>query len=607
VAIIGFLSLILSCLASMMNFILGFRIHKYENLKSILKYISIFTTIIAFVSLIYLMVVGDTSLKYVAEHIAPMSAGIEYKIAAVWAGQAGGLLLWALELQLVSSAISIKKQPGANMILAFIITALTAMVILNNPFAISTNIIHSGLNPILQNKIMLIHPPMLFLGYALLAMPFAVTLGALIENDYIKWQANVKIWLILSAIALTAGNGFGAIWAYRTFGWGGFWSWDPVENTSFVPWVLSIASLHALHLSKTDGKWLRPTASSSLFAFITVIYGSFLARSGLLAGASVHAYIKGEQLLLITLSSLLISSTLSAIYFIYRRWNTWITTEKNYSTNHRLTAYGTVTLYVIAILVLIGMSLPIFHLSPQTEVYNLFIAPCALIFSIFIFIQYQSNKIILWSSIPITLITIFITMQEWIQPDMHPLSKFQGFIDILLLATALTIIFGTIIQIITKKITFSPPAFVTHLGLMLIIVGTIISGHQNGKVDHFITSGTSFNYAGEIITINKVWENADARKVEVLNGNNVQEMSITEDSHFNMSLRKACIIPVWWGDVYITPQEITITRNSSIAPSAKITITSKPGIKLVWIGLMVIGLGLLLSIFRKKLLNNIDI
>jgi cytochrome c-type biogenesis protein CcmF len=445
---------------------------------------------------------------------------------------------------------------------------------------------------------------MLFLGYALLAMPFAVTLGALIENDHTKWHVNVKIWLIWSALALTAGNGFGALWAYRTFGWGGFWSWDPVENTSFVPWILSLASLHALHLSKTDGKWLRPAALSSLFAFITVIYGSFLARSGLLAGASVHAYVKGEMLLLITLSALLILSTASAIYFICRRWNNWFTQDENSTLNHRLTSYGIITLYIIAVLVLTGMSLPIFHLSPQTEIYNLFIAPCALVLSIFIFLQYQTNKIILWSSIPISLIIIFIAAPEWIQPDMHPLSKLQTFIDILLLATAISIFFGAIIQIFIRSKIFSIPAFISHIGIMMILIGTIISGHQNGKVDHFITSGTTFQYAGETITINKVWENTDTRIVEVLNRNKVHEMSIIVDSHFNMNLRKACIIPAWWGDVYITPQEILpqeiMMGDKKMPTGAMITVTAKPGIKLVWIGLIIIAIGLLLTLIRRK-------
>jgi cytochrome c-type biogenesis protein CcmF len=599
-AIIGFVLLLISCISSLINFILGFKIYEYANTKNWLKNISILTIVLSFASLIYLMVTGDTTVKYVAEHIAPLSAPIGYKIAAVWAGQAGGLLLWALELQLISAAISIKKQSGANMILAFIITALSTMVILNNPFAISTNIIHAGLNPILQNKMMLIHPPMLFLGYALLAIPFAVTIGALIENDHVKWYKNVKIWLVLSAIALTAGNGFGAIWAYRTFGWGGFWSWDPVENTSFVPWILSIASLHALHLSKTDGKWLRPAALSSLFAFITVIYGSFLARSGLLAGASVHAYVKGEQLLLITLSTLLITSVISTIFFVYLRWNSWFAENMNNSIKHRLTVYGTITLYAIAILVLVGMTLPIFHLSPRTEIYNLFIAPCALLFSIFMLIQYQSNRIIIWSSIPISLITIFILMPEWIQQDMHPLSKLQAFIDILLLSTSITIILGSFFQLITRKVTFSASAIVSHFGIMLIIIGTIISGHQNGKVDHFITSGTSFKYAGEIITINEVWEKDGARIVEVANRNKIHDMSITEDSHFNMSLRKACIIPVWWGDVYITPQEILLDEimmsGKKMPTGAMITVTAKPGIRLVWIGLIIIAIGLLLTL-----------
>jgi cytochrome c-type biogenesis protein CcmF len=600
-SIIGFYLLILSSLSSLINFILGFKSGKFYIEMQILKYISICTAILSFTVLILLMVNGDTNIKYVSDHLAPASSGIGYKIAAAWAGQAGGLLLWASELALISCSISIIRQRGASMVLSFIMTALTGMVLLNNPFAISTvELTRGGLNPILQNRMMLIHPPMLFLGYALLAMPFAITIGALIENDYDKWKKDVKLWLLLATIALTAGNGFGALWAYRTFGWGGFWSWDPVENTSFVPWILSIASLHAIHLSKTDGRWLRPAAISALFAFITVIYGSFLARSGLLAGASIHAYIKGEQLLLITLGTLLTASFVSSIYFILIRWRQWLSPAKNKILQHKITAYATITLFIIAIIVLIGMSLPIFHFAPQTEVYNLIITPFALLFSIFIFLQFRSNRFILWSLLPISLVIISVAMPEWVQSEMHSLNKLQAYIDIFLLSFTLTNILGFSISLIVRITTSSISSSLSHIGIMLIISGAIISGHQNGKVDHFITSGTTFKYAGEIITINKVWENNDSRVVEVKNKNKTHEMSITDDSHFNMSLRKACIIPVWWGDVYITPQEIMpeeiIMGNKKMPTGAMITVTAKPCIRFVWFGLILIALGLLLNI-----------
>ncbi len=601
IALFGYFSLVLSCLASIINLIIGFKIQLYKNQKIVLKYFAVYSALLSFIILAFLMATGDTSIKYVVEHIAPESSKLIYKIAAVWAGQAGGLLLWAVELALISLAIPLKKHPGASLILSFIMTALTGMVILNNPFTLSEKHNYGGLNPVLQDKMMLIHPPMLFLGYALLAIPFAISLGSLIENNYQKWQSSVKPWLILSALALTAGNGFGAIWAYRTFGWGGFWSWDPVENTSFVPWILSIASLHALHLSKYDGKWLRPAIISSIAAFITVIYGSFLARSGLLAGASVHAYVKGEQLLLVVLSTLLITSILSSLYFLCVRWNSWYPVDKNKTAVHHLTKLGTVTLFIIAIIVLIGMTLPVFHITARTEIYNLFIAPCALIFSIFMFLQFKS-KIINWSVIPISLVTIFIAMPEWVQQDMHPLMKFQAFIDILLLAIAITIIFASFFQLINKKLNFSAPAFITHFGLMLILIGTIISGHQNGKAEHYITEGTSFRYAGEIITVNAVREEENTKYIDVSNQNKIHIMSIKDDKRFNISLRNACIIPIWWGDIYITPQEILTQEimmgNKKMTAGAMITVTAKPAIKFVWIGLIIIACGLLLTFFK---------
>lgn len=170
-----------------------------------------------------------------------------------------------------------------------------------NPAFVPTN--GTGLNPLLQNYWMVIHPPTLFLGFAASLIPFAYAVAALLQRDYLAWAKPTQPWALLSGLVLGVGIIMGAYWAYVTLNFGGYWNWDPVENASFVPWLVGVAGLHALLNWRTGRANLRTALLLLIATFILVLYSTFLTRSGILGNNSVHSFtdlgLSGQLLVLL--------------------------------------------------------------------------------------------------------------------------------------------------------------------------------------------------------------------------------------------------------------------------------------------------------------------
>lgn len=162
-----------------------------------------------------------------------------------------------------------------------------------SPFVVSVTAVQDGvgLNPLLQDPWMAVHPPVIFIGYALLAVPFAYAMGALLKDeDQKSWLEPARRWALFAWGFLGAGIFIGGYWAYKVLGWGGYWGWDPVENSSLVPWLLAGAFVHILHVAKRRPAALSVLHLSVIFTFALVIYGTFLTRSGILGDFSVHSF-----------------------------------------------------------------------------------------------------------------------------------------------------------------------------------------------------------------------------------------------------------------------------------------------------------------------------
>jgi len=252
-------------------------------------------------ALLWALIQSDFSIAYVAEY-TERALPLGYKIAAFWAGQEGSILLWAWLLAMMSVVVVLgqwkqtSKESAVATALLAIVCGFFAVLLLfaANPFepAATPAADGHGLNPMLQNLAMIIHPPLLFMGYAGFGVPWALLLGALLTGQTDgAWLRQARPWILFSWLFLSLGILLGAQWAYVELGWGGYWAWDPVENASLLPWLTGTALLHSA-AGQRRGFFKRWTASLVALTFILCVFGTYLTRSGVVQ--SVHAF--GESL-----------------------------------------------------------------------------------------------------------------------------------------------------------------------------------------------------------------------------------------------------------------------------------------------------------------------
>jgi cytochrome c-type biogenesis protein CcmF len=249
-------------------------------------------------ALIYSVFANDFSITYIMEHSNRALPG-PYKFSALWSGQEGSLLLWAWLLATYGFVLrlthktDVKLYAYAGTILAGVqVFFLTVLCFAAPPFSLYTGVLPddgNGLNPLLQYPEMVIHPPMLYLGYVGFSVPFCFALGALMMRyPGEKWIRITRIWTMVTWLFLTAGIFLGMHWAYAVLGWGGYWGWDPVENASFMPWLTGTAFLHSVMMQEKRGMMKSWNVWLIFSTFLLTLLGTLLTRAGLVS--SVHAF-----------------------------------------------------------------------------------------------------------------------------------------------------------------------------------------------------------------------------------------------------------------------------------------------------------------------------
>jgi cytochrome c-type biogenesis protein CcmF len=248
--------------------------------------------------LLVLLLTRDLSVKYVAEHV-DSHLPTAYRLSAFWAGQEGSLLIWLWMVTLLTVVMIVSKRVWAEPFGPYVLTVMAAtqaflalvVVLLSNPFeTLSTVPLDGqGLNPLLQNVWMVMHPPVVFVAYAAYTVPFALAIGGLAVGRLDKnWLEVVRRWAIFAWLFLGAGILMGAYWAYLELGWGGYWGWDPVENSSLIPWLIGTALLHALLMQERRNIFKRWSLWLIASTFTLCLFATFVTRSGVIQ--SVHAF-----------------------------------------------------------------------------------------------------------------------------------------------------------------------------------------------------------------------------------------------------------------------------------------------------------------------------
>lgn len=289
---------------------------KIGNLSYYIHIISVFSIF----SILFYIIFNHYFEYFYAWSHSSKELPFKYLLSCFWEGQEGSFLLWMVWNSILSLFVIRKKASWVNPVMAVIALAqvflastllgihfgeeikigTTPFILLRNqmvgaPIFSQPNYLNviqdgNGLNPLLQNYWMVIHPPILFLGFASTLIPFALTVAALWKNNYQDFIKPILQWSVFSCMVLGTGIMMGGAWAYESLNFGGYWAWDPVENASLVPWIVMLAGLHTIMIYKSTGYSLKSTFIFFIFSFILVLYSTFLTRTGVLGDTSVHAF-----------------------------------------------------------------------------------------------------------------------------------------------------------------------------------------------------------------------------------------------------------------------------------------------------------------------------
>ena len=369
-----------------------------QNIFSIL-FLQFFTVIISFISLVYSFVISDFSNETVYNN-SHTTKPIFYKISGTWGNHEGSLLLWLLVLTLFIFLFIIfsKKQPTRYRLLSIFFQQIIIcgfflfLLLTSNPFNFLFPVPNEGLglNPILQDPALAIHPPILYLGYVGSSIIFSASLASLVQNNINSlWAVHIKKWIQIAWVFLTIGILLGSIWAYYELGWGGFWFWDPVENVSLMPWLCLTALLHTIIVLEKRSLLKSWTVILSIATFTLSMSGTFLVRSGVLN--SVHTFAndpkRGVFILLFLFGLILLSLIL---FFIYQDKEN--NSQKNFfliSKETSILINNWFMMYFLSV-VLIGTIYPIFlevlineKISIGPPFFNKLLIPFLAIFLIF--------------------------------------------------------------------------------------------------------------------------------------------------------------------------------------------------------------------------------
>ncbi|MGA9120725.1 MAG: cytochrome c biogenesis protein CcsA [Bacteroidota bacterium] len=451
--------------------------------------------ILASAVLLTQLLLHDFSSGYVFSY-SDRSLSTFYLISSFYAGQEGSFLFWALCSAVIALVVARALRnsdiaPWALGVYMTVQTALLLLVLVKSPFrslwemfpqAIGSHIPGDGrgLNPLLQNFWMVIHPPVLFLGFAGMAAPFSLALGGLFKGDPRALIQRGLPFVLSATLILGLGIMLGAYWAYGVLGWGGYWGWDPVENSSLVPWLTGVALLHTLIAQSRTGKYVRTNFSLALVTFFLVIYSTFLTRSGILGDASVHAFTDpGAAIYWVLLSLLAVIAGIS-VAALALRWRSFRPEESASSifTRESFLGYGAIAVLLSAVVVLFGTSLPIFSTTRvEPAFYDTANLPLAAVmvlligFSLLVQWEYQEGREMVRSAFRGLAFSVIAGIGLYL----------AGIRELRFLALAIASVFALIVNLeVAVGVARGNWRFLggklAHIGLALFLIGAITTG-----------------------------------------------------------------------------------------------------------------------------------
>ncbi len=436
-----------------------------------------------------------------------------------------------------------------------------------------------GLNPLLQNFWMEIHPPILFLGFALTSVPFAFAMSSLLRNEYKTWVDNTLPWLLWGMGILGAGIMIGGYWAYGVLGWGGYWGWDPVENSSLVPWIIGVALIHTIIIQKKSQSLGAPKFATfnlvlGILTYTLVIYSTFLTRSGILSQASVHSFVEPGMLTYSALIGFILTYIAMGIAALVYRRNVLKNLSdpvEGFLNRENALFYGASLLIGLAIIISVGTSSPIFGTSVDVSFYNIMTKPLVIIaaiilgFSLYLGWSNTGGKVKTKLAIGAVAISLVITAVEIF------VSGLTGILNYIFL-------FGAVLAFCTNFYFFArnvkghiklTGGQIAHLGAAIMLVGIIMNGNLVNKRQLDMPKGEKIEvgkYTLKYLGYSPIENNTKfAFNVEINDGSSAIIASpVMYNSTYNNSLmREPDIIEGIGSDFYISPLSLEIDEDVS--------------------------------------------
>lgn len=392
--VLAFITAILSAITYLLSYKHRSNQVTSESWKSLARntyLIHAFSCISIFFLLLFMMANHYYEYHYVWFHVSE-ELPMKYILSAFWEGQEGSFLLWILWHSVVGIAMLYKTKEWENVTMpvlctvqAFLLTMILGVHIPlgaemskfgSSPFTLLRDVMEApifsrpdylsvvkgkGMNVLLQNYWMTIHPPTLFLGFALTTVPFCYVIGGLITRKHKEWLTAVQPWALLSASILGTGILMGAAWAYEALSFNGYWAWDPVENMSLVPWLVLLAGLHTNIIAKSTGRSIKSTYWFYALSFILILFSTFLTRSGVLGDTSAHAFTEMglEWQLIIFLSTYFFGFLI--LYFNRSKGIADVEKEESAGSREFWMFIGSIVLIFSAILISFTTSIPVYN------------------------------------------------------------------------------------------------------------------------------------------------------------------------------------------------------------------------------------------------------
>ncbi|MDP2070077.1 MAG: heme lyase CcmF/NrfE family subunit [Methylotenera sp.] len=597
-----------------------------------LAHVHFYLIAFSFICLAYAFAAMDYSVAYVANN-SNSQLPLQFRIAAVWGGHEGSLLLWALILSIWTVAVSLFSKHIPDDMRARILGVmglvsvgfLLFMLMASNPFERLIPAVLDGrdLNPLLQDPGMIFHPPMLYMGYVGFSVAFAFAIAALLGGQLdAAWARWSRPWTTLAWVFLTLGIMLGSNWAYYELGWGGWWFWDAVENASFMPWLVGTALIHSLAVTEKRGSFKAWTVLLAICAFSLSLLGTFLVRSGIIT--SVHAFATDPRRGVFILAFLVIVIGGSLALFAWRAPAIGRGGKFNVVSRESFLLANNVLLAVAALSVLIGTLYPLFldalgfgkiSVGPPyfDAVFAPLMAPALFLMGIGPIARWKNASLpelakrLRWA-FGISIATAIIL--PLILGNLTPMIGLGLFLAFWIIVTTVYMVSQRLRdsdQALLTRIKAVPRSWwgmvIAHLGIAVFTIGvTIVKGFES-EIAVRMVPGDVAHLAGFDFTFEGVKEitgpNYSASKGQLrVTKNGVERTVLSSEKRLytvtNMPMTEAGISPAFIHDLYASLGEPLSDGAWSVR------IYHKPMVEWIWFGCIMMGFGGLLALSDKR-------